>query len=177
VSHAEQRKGLVVTQSSLNGEPRSLPDLVPGGMCVAMVMTMIGRSHSSRPVTVADVRDTRLSFLVSRDADWVSAIAGQAAIVHVTIADEGEARYVALNGLAKIVVDEAESQRLWSPIARAWFTGPDDPDLAVLHFDVSDGQYWDGPGSRIGRAVAMARAALTGDGDELGTHGEVLASE
>jgi general stress protein 26 len=158
----------------LDGESRPLSELIPHGVCVAMVTTMIGRSHSSRPVTVAEVRDTRLSFLVNRTVDWAASIAGQEAIVHVTVADHQSSRYLALNGAAIVVVDEAEAGRLWTPFASVWFSGPNDPELAVLHFDVSDGQYWDGPAGRLGRAVALAGAAISGDVGSLGTHGQVL---
>lgn len=140
-------------------DTRSLTDLMPEGACVAMVMTMIGRKHTSRPVTVADVLDARLSFLVARHADWVSSIAGQEAIVHVTLAHDNSSRYLALNGSAIVVDDREELKRLWSPSARAWFDGPDDPELAVLHFDVSDGHYWEGPTGRIARTVALPRSS------------------
>jgi general stress protein 26 len=154
-------------------EARHLPDLVPDGLCVAMIMTMIGRSHSSRPVTVADVREHRLSFLVARHADWVAAIEGEQALVHVTIADNDAARYLALNGSAIVVRDEEEAQRLWTPAARVWFDGAEDPNLAVLHFDVTDGHYWSGPAGSVGRAIAFARAVISKDDSALGTDGPV----
>lgn len=156
---------------------RPLTELLQGDMHVAMVMTMVGREHTSRPVACAEVHDHRLSFLVSRQTAWVEAIAAAAAIVHVTIADDAHTTYVSLNGTAIVVTDTDETTRLWSPAARAWFDGPDDPDLAVVHFDVSDGEYWDGPGGRVGRAVAMLRAAFSGDGEALGTKGKVAGDE
>lgn len=156
---------------------RPLTELLQGDMHVAMVMTMVGREHTSRPVACAEVHDHRLSFLVSRQAAWVEAISAAAAIVHVTIADDAHTLYVSLNGGAIVVTDPDEITRLWSPAARGWFDGPDDPDLAVVHFDVTDGEYWDGPGGRVGRAVAMLRAAFTGDGDDLGTKGRVAGDD
>lgn len=144
---------------------------------VAMVMTMVGRHHTSRPVTCADVQDHRLSFLVSQQAEWVAAISASQAIVHVTVADDARTTYVSLNGGAIVVTDPQEILRLWSPLARTWFDGPEDPDLAVVHFDISDGEYWDGPGGRVGRAVAMLRAALSGDADALGTQGHVAGND
>lgn len=144
---------------------------------VAMVMTMVGRHHSSRPVTCAEAQDHRLSFLVSQQAEWVAAIAASQAIVHVTVADNAHTTYVSLNGGAIVVTDPQEILRLWSPAARAWFDGPEDPDLAVVHFDITDGEYWDGPSGRVGRAVAMLRAALTGDTEVLGTQGLVAGND
>jgi general stress protein 26 len=144
---------------------------------VAMVTTMVGRHHSSRPVTCADVQDHRLSFLVSQQAEWVAAIAASQAIVHVTVADDAHTTYLSLNGGAIVVTDPQEILRLWSPAARAWFDRPDDPDLAVVHFDVTDGEYWEGPGGRVGRAVAMLRAALTVDAEVLGTQGLIAGND
>lgn len=137
---------------------------------VAMVMTMVGRHHSSRPVTCAEAQDHRLAFLVSQRAEWVAAIAASQAIVHVTVADNAHTTYVSLNGGAIVVTDPQEILRPWSPAARARFDGPEDPDLAVVHFDITDGEYWDGPNGRVGRAVALLRAALTGDTEVPGTH-------
>jgi general stress protein 26 len=163
------------TKIPVHDEPaiRPITALLTTEPVVAMVMTMVGRHHSSRPVTCADVQDHRLSFLVSQQAEWVAAIAASQAIVHVTVADDAHTTYVSLNGGAMVVTDPREILRLWSPVARAWFDGPEDPDLAVVHFDITDGEYWDGPGGRVGRAVAMLRAALSGDGEALGTQGLV----
>ncbi|MDP2291305.1 MAG: hypothetical protein Q8M22_08950, partial [Actinomycetota bacterium] len=75
---------------------RPLTELLQGDMHVAMVMTMVGREHTSRPVACAEVHDHRLSFLVSRQTTWVEAIAAAAAIVHVTIAADAHTPYVSL---------------------------------------------------------------------------------
>ena len=152
---------------------RPLTDLLQGELHVAMVTTMVGREHTSRPVACAEVQDHRLSFLVDRRAAWVDAIAAAAAIVHVTFADDSDNLYVSLNGTALMVTDSAEITRLWTAAARAWFDGPDDSNLAVVHFDVSDGEYWDGPNGAIGRTVATLRAAFSGEGESLGTTGRV----
>jgi hypothetical protein len=52
--------------------PRQISELLGGGRTVAMVMTMVGDHHSSRPVTCVEVTDTRLSFLLSLEVDWVT---------------------------------------------------------------------------------------------------------
>jgi general stress protein 26 len=83
---------------------------------------------------------------------------------------------VALNGTAIVVTDDAEKERLWNPAAGAWFDGPDDPELAVLHFDVGDGRYWDGPDGKLGRALALIRGVITGNDDGMGTSGPVAGN-
>ncbi len=153
---------------------RPLTDVVKASTPVAMVMTMVDGVHTSRPVTCAHVSDHRISFLVANNAEWVETIAGRLTDVHVTIADEHHSSYVALNGTAMIVHDVEEQRALWSPEARVWFDGPEDPNLAVMYFDVSDGQYWDGPSVGLGKMIALAKAAITGDPDAIGTRGQVI---
>ena len=155
---------------------RPLTDLLQGELHVAMVMTMVGREHTSRPIACAEIQDHRISFLVNRRAAWVEAVAAAAAIVHVTIADDANSLYVSLNGTASAVSDDAEIVALWTPAAQAWFDGAADPDLPVVHFDVTGGAYWDAPNGVVGRTIAMLRAALSGNGDELGTQGQVAGN-
>ena len=54
-------------------------------------------------------------------------------------------------------------QRLWNPAAEAYFDGPDDPTAVVLQCAVFDGEWWDGPSTKVGMAIALAKRAVTGD--------------
>lgn len=159
--------------SDANDEPRTLAELISGTPPVAMVMTMFDGAHTSRPVTIADIDGNRLSFLVSRNAEWVQAVDQQMAAVHLTITNDSHSTYLSLNGSAFVTGDLALREQLWSAPAGAWFTGPDDPDLAVFQFDVDEGRYWDGPDGRLGRGLALLRAAITGSDQQMGTYGQV----
>lgn len=154
-------------------DPTKTLDELLDGRTVAMLMTMIGEEHSSRPLTVAGVEGGRLSFLVDRTTQWATAIADGGAVTHLTVADARANTYLALNGSASIVADREEVERLWSPAVGAFFEGNDDPDAAVLRFDVHDGEYWDGPSGRIGSTLAVVKAALTDDPGDAGDHGAV----
>ena len=152
---------------------RKVDDLIGGGHTVAMVMTMVGQSHSSRPVTCVEAAHGRLSFLVSREVDWVRDIDAGHAVVHVTVADDKANTYLSLEGAASISADIAEIRRLWTPPAKIWFDGPDDPRLAVMRFTVSSGQYWDGASGSIRQGINLVRAIIEGDESVLGTSGAV----
>ena len=153
---------------------KPLADLFDGGDTV-MLMTMIGEEHSSRPMTVAAVDGDRLSLLVDTTADWYRAVASGTAVVHVTLSDVRHNEFAALNGTALVSTDRHEIDRLWNAAASAFFDGKDDPHLAVLHFDVEDGQYWDAPSGRLGSLVAMARAAIGGN-EAAGDHGSIATT-
>jgi len=161
------------TTSNQQSEPRTVEGLLTSGHTIAMVMTMVDGEHTSRPVTIVEARRNRVSFLVSRAVDWVEAIVAGRAVVHVTVADDGDSTYLSLQGTASVVTDTAERERLWTPVAKAWFTGPDDPDLAVLRFDVTGGTWWDGPSGHVRRGLALLKAAVTGDGSDTGASGPV----
>lgn len=152
---------------------KALSELFDGGTTV-MLMTMIGTEHSSRPMTVAGVDGDRLSFLVDTTAEWYSAVAGGSSVVHVTLSDTRANDYAALNGDVSVSAERAEIEKLWNPAASAFFSGVDDPHLAVLRFDVTEGQYWDSPSGRLGSLLALVRAKLGGD-DKAGDHGPIRA--
>lgn len=154
-----------------NDTSKTLDELLDGHT-IAMLMTMIGDRHSSRPLTCAGIDGSRTSFLVDASADWAMAVAAGSAVAHLTVADERENVYVALNGAATITADRSEIDRLWDPAPGAFFAGKDDPNLAVLHFDATDGEYWDGPSGMVGSAVSMIKAAVTGSPD-AGGRGDV----
>jgi len=55
--------------------------------------------------------------------------------VHITcgVSDpENWTHYLQIQGTARMTTDEAERKALWSPMLAEIFSGPDDPDYAVL---------------------------------------------
>jgi general stress protein 26 len=153
---------------------KPLDDLMRSGTIV-MLLTMVDDVHASRPLTVAGVHGRRIEFLIDRTTDWAQAIADGSAVVHASVADVRSNTYLSLNGTASITADDADIERLWSTPAGAFFDGKDDPGLAVLRLDVGDGEYWDSPSGRLGSALAMVKAAVTGNADAAGDHGPVAA--
>jgi general stress protein 26 len=168
---------MTATQQQESSEARSLDQLLEDDRHIAMIMTMIDGVHSARPVTCLEVRDGQLSFLVSRAAEWAAAIEDGRATVHLTVANDKAGLYLSLNGSARLSHDRQDIDRLWNPYAAVYFDGPQDLDVAVLQFDTSDGQYWESADSKIGRAVSMIRAAMSGDRSDIGSSGAVIATE
>jgi hypothetical protein len=132
--------------------PATLGDLLntSDGPIVAMVMTMVGREHSSRPVQPTEVGDHRLTFIVDRSLDWVSAIAREQALLHVTVADDRRGLYIALNGCAEVE--------------------PRDGNEAALHFDVERGEYWSMSGAQGDSGITFTETM------KGAIHGQVLGS-
>jgi len=82
---------------------------------------------------------------------------------NLAFSDEGAATYVSMPGHAEVLTDLARVRALWTPRARPWFPdGPDTAGLALLKFTPARAEVWDGPGSGLDRALAMAASIATG---------------
>ena len=66
---------------------------------------------------------------------------------------------------------------MWNPVAGIYFDGQEDPNVAVLPLEVDRGEYWDGPSGRIGAAVGLLRAKLSGDPTKSGDKGEIRTAD
>jgi general stress protein 26 len=153
-------------------ETRPLADVL-ADVRIAMVMTAVDGTWSSRPLTCLEVDHSFIRFLVDGTADWVADLLHGEATVHVTFSDPKQNTYVSLNGTCFVSADPAEVDRLWTAAAAAFFTGPDDPNIRVLQVDVTEGQWWDGPSGRLGQTVGLLRAAINDDPSMAGQHGAI----
>jgi len=60
-------------------------------------------------------------------------------------------------------------EELWSDAMKAFFPkGKNDPNLTLLEVDVHSVEYWDGPGSWIGKAVSFLIARVTKKEEVMG---------
>ena len=145
------------------------------GLAVAMVGTEDksgpGPVWKSRPLATAGTTDGALRFLVSSETDWVQALESSGSPTTVTYCDPGKNTYVALQGTATTTDDSALVEQLWSAADGAWFDGKDDPKVRVLEISVESGEFWDGPGGRVGGLISVAKAAA---GADPGDQGPVL---
>ncbi len=153
-------------------EARTLDDVLDG-LRFAMVTTMSSEGMTARPLTVAESEGGVIRFLVSAATEWVKDLHGGPGPVQVAFAEPKDGRYIALTGTARVSTDRALVERLWSAPAKAFFTGPDDPDAVALEVEVRSGEWWDAPDGRVGRAIGMLRAVITRDGSKVGDSGIV----
>jgi general stress protein 26 len=82
----------------------------------------------------------------------------------------GGADYVSVSGTARISDNRAKIKELWSPEAKAWWDGPEDPNICLITITPERAEYWDSPGKIIAYA-AMLTAAATGTKPKMGDSG------
>ena len=145
------------------------------GIHIAMMTTVAkDGAMSSRPMGVQNTPfDGVLWFLTRADSEKVEEIVEDQHIT-LTFAEPKDSKYITLKGRAGVSRDRAKIKELWSPIYKAWFPkGEDDPDIAVLRVNVTEGEFWEASSSKLVVMAKYAAAAVTGGSVAVGKSGHV----
>jgi general stress protein 26 len=128
---------------------------------VAMLVTTMGSEVHARPMGVTVKRDEdALYFLTNADSAKAGDV-GANPTVTVLFVDESGQKYLSLRGRAEVHDDREKIREIWTPFAKAWWDGPDDPSIRVVRVKPESAEYWDSPG-KIAAYAAMLTAAVTG---------------
>jgi general stress protein 26 len=140
----------------------------------AVTAGMLDAKGARRPVPMshhADRAAGTLWFITGKGTEAVDAVT--TGFVHSTyvLADGSKGIYAHLDGTLVLSDDKAKLDELWSPGAALWFDGGrEDPDIRLLAFKISKGEVWTTPTSGIAFIFDVARARLTGEQPDMGTH-------
>ncbi|MGV3491749.1 MAG: pyridoxamine 5'-phosphate oxidase family protein [Devosia sp.] len=152
---------------------------------VALFTTWDGEQQRSRPLSATvDRAEHAIYFLIGADGGTTLAdAAGAPALTlaeqiekypHVSLGfvDHGSSDYVVIAGDATVSNDRAKIAELWTPFAKAWWDGPEDPQIRLVTVIPHAAEVWEGPNKLIAYAV-MLTAAATGAKPPVGDHGAV----
>lgn len=117
----------------------------------------------SRPLSTqkAQFDGERVWFFVASDSPKVAEIARNSK-VNLAYASRGRNTYVSITGDACVNEDPAKIEAFWNDALKAYFPrGVNDPKLTLIEVQAHTAEYWDGPGSLIGKAIAFAVARVT----------------
>ena len=80
-------------------------------------------------------------FFTSVDNALVRAIDAPRRAV-AAFAAKNHSLFASIRGSRQVDTDRAVVERLWNPFVAAWYTGKDDPKLALLRLDPDQGEVW-----------------------------------
>lgn len=129
----------------------------------------------SRPLSTqaAEFDGRLLWFFVRRSSAKVAEI-GRDPKVNVAYASKDRNVYLSVTGTAEVVDDQAKIDELWNDAMKAFFAGGrTDPDLVLLRVTVHTVEYWDGPSTLIGKAIAFVIARVRKDDSAMGDSGQL----
>lgn len=143
------------------------------GIDIAM-LTTIGKGGYlvSRPLSTqaAAFDGEKLWFFTEADSPKIGEIRRHPK-VNVAYSSKEKNTYVSLAGDAAINRDRALVELFWNDALKAFFPkGKDDPNLALLEVTVRTIEYWDGPGTLIGKLVGFVVARVTKREEAMGTN-------
>lgn len=136
------------------------------------MLTTVGKGGylMSRPLSTQQARfdGERVWFFTEADSPKVAEIRRNPK-VNLAYASKGKNVYVSLTGTARANRDRAVIEALWNDAMKAFFPkGKDDPNLLLLEVSVHSIEYWDGPGTWIGKAVSFIIARVTRNEEVMG---------
>jgi general stress protein 26 len=169
------KEGRHMADTHTTNDLDKLADLLHDVRFTMFTTRVDGRLHA-RPMTTMEA-DTSgsLWFFISADADTLDEIAVDPS-VGLAYADNGKGTYISVAGDAALRDDPAKVRELWNPAFKAWFEGPDDPNLRLVEVRIRAAEYWDSPDSRVVRLVGIVAAAVTGDEYDAGEQGTIAVS-
>lgn len=124
----------------------------------------------SRPLSTqaAQFDGRRVWFFTEADSPKIGEIRRNPK-VNLAYASKGKNVYISMTGSARVNRDRAVIDTLWNDAMKAFFPkGKDDPNLVLLEVDVHSIEYWDGPGTWIGKAVSFLIARVTRKEEVMG---------
>lgn len=151
-----------------------LGELIKGVRIAMFTTRRVDGRLVSRPVATQEVEfDGDLWFATGRDTPKVQEMQANPQ-VNVSYAAADSNVFVSVSGKAQLVFDRAKVHELWSPAMKVYFPeGPDDPNLVLVKVSVETAEYWDGPGTMLGKALYFVVAAISDDAGAM-TDNELL---
>lgn len=136
------------------------------------MLTTVGKGGFlvSRPLSTQTVEfdGERIFFMTEADSPKVAEIRRNPK-VNVAYASKDANTYISAAGSARVRRDQALIDAFWNDALKAFFpNGKDDPNVTLIEVEVGTIEYWDGPGSWIGKAATFLVARVTGNDDVMG---------
>ncbi|MEO7169353.1 MAG: pyridoxamine 5'-phosphate oxidase family protein [Sphingomonas sp.] len=126
-----------------------------------------GGHHEPLTVQLDDDQVDTLFFFIGKDNR--AARGGRGMVQFVS---KGHDFFACLDGTARIDNDFAQIDKLWNKQAEAWCPGgKNDPNLALLRFDVDSAEMWESDVSLSGRVKMLFGGKITAS--EAGSHAKV----
>ena len=133
------------------------------------------RPFPTRPMALREVDEQGNLWFISSKKSNKNFEIGHDDEVQLIFAKNADAHFLSVFGKAIIYKDKVLIEKLWTPIAKAWFEeGKDDPDVTIIKVEPKDAYYWD---TKYGKMISMikwAAGAITGNMDnDAGVEGRL----
>ena len=146
-------------------------------MVAEIKITMFATNLSNKPIDVAPMFTKRVDesgnlwFLSSKNTDHSHNLL-QNSSCQLFFA-KGATDFLSVYGTAEILNDRDAIASLYEKTDNAYYGGSDDPNLRAIKFRPEQAAYWSADGGKLVNLFKMGIAAITGQGQDLGTSGKM----
>lgn len=136
-----------------------------------------GKKDDVRPMAVVDVdEEGGIWFLTKKNSEKVDAIDFDEK-VQLVFSHPGKEMYLTVEGTAEIFEDKNTIQKIWTPIAKAWFEGGvDDPEICAIKVKPEEGNYWDTQHGKLVEFLKIISTVVTGKKSGDGVSGQIAVN-
>lgn len=129
----------------------------------AMLVTYSARGIHARPMAIAGLDESMTAYLLT-DMNSIK-VEEIRANPHALLTFQSAKKFATVSGKLTIDDDHALIEELWKEIWKVWFPiGKSDPNIALLKFTPSEGEFWDNAGMQgLKYVYAAAKAYVAGE--------------
>ena len=125
------------------------------------------------PMSTKEVdSDGAIWFLSNKDSDHNADIISDPT-TQLLYSGTSEMKFLSVYGTSEIIHDRDTIAKLYSSADNAWFDGKDDPNITAIKFKPSEAAYWSNDGNKLVTLFKLAKAAVTGENQDIGTSGKL----
>ncbi|RZM30008.1 MAG: general stress protein [Pedobacter sp.] len=122
-----------------------------------------GESNGVRPMSVQQVDDNGMLWLLIANDSHTHEEVAMDSKVKLFFKGSSHSDFMYLDADATIQTDHAKIKELWNPLLKTWFTeGENDPRIAVIRIEPTQGYYWDTKHGNFVAGVKMMIGAAIG---------------
>ncbi|MCF8165982.1 MAG: pyridoxamine 5'-phosphate oxidase family protein [Rhodoferax sp.] len=129
----------------------------------AMLVTHSTRGIHARPMAIARLDESMMAYLLT-DMNSIK-VEDIRANPHALLTFQSARKFATVSGELTVDDDRALIETLWKEIWKVWFPiGKSDPNIALLKFTPSEGEFWDNAGIQgLKYVYAAAKAYVAGE--------------
>lgn len=128
----------------------------------------------TRPMSVSEVDDEGNLWFMSRKTSDKNDDIERDERVQLFFSNRSDYEFLSIYGKAMIVQDKEKAKKLWTPIAKTWFTeGIDDPELTLICVRPQAAYYWDTKHNKIITLLSYLAGAVIGKQMNNGIQGKI----
>ncbi|AZA76547.1 general stress protein [Chryseobacterium sp. G0186] len=117
---------------------------------------------SSRPMTLQETDDHGNLWFISSGTSNKNFEIKEDRRVQLFFMNNGDSQYLSVYGEASVYKDKATIEEKWSPLAKAWFDGKDDPNVSIIRVEPKETYYWDTKAGKLVSLFSFVASAITG---------------